>query len=224
MAKANSKFKSFSNLAISLDGKIADPSEPEKMLGTAYDRKMMQVIRAKADVVIFGASTLKASKVPVKIKTSSKRPQIVNAVISASGNLPKGIPFWNDPKVIRFVFTTAKGYAKAVESSGGRAFVVTCGEDCIDPKRVISRLLESGLTKILVEGGGETMELFLKEKLLQELYVTLTPRILGGRTSPTLVGGDKVIKPWPALKLLSSKRAGEEIYLNYQVKGSKTSV
>lgn len=218
------KFVSFSNLAISLDGKIVDPAHPQVMLGTAYDRKLMQVIRAKADVVIFGASTLKASRQAVRVKVSKNRPQIVNAVISASGKLPADLPFWDDPKVIRFVFTTGAGYAAAVESCKGRAFVVLAGQDVLDPRLVFKRLLDSGLKRILVEGGGETMALFLGASLVQELYVTLTPKILGGRTSPTLVGGDKVLDPQPRLGLLRSKKVGDELYLHYKVKGAQTTV
>jgi riboflavin-specific deaminase-like protein len=213
---APKSFKSFSNLAISLDGKIADPAHPSKMLGTALDRKTMQVIRARADVVVFGASTLKAAQKPIK--------KIVNAVISASGDLPADLPFWDDPKVIRFVFTTARGYARVVESSRGRAFVVLAGQSEIDPEKVFQRLLDSDLTRILVEGGGETLALFLGASLVQEMHVTLTPRLIGGRSSPTLVGGDGVLSPWGSLQLLKTKRVRDEVYLHYRVKGAKTKV
>ncbi len=209
-------FKSFSNLAISLDGKIVDPAHPAVMLGTPLDRKSMQSIRARADVVIIGAATLKASKKPIK--------KLVNAVVSTSGDLPSDLPFWDDPKVIRFVFTTSGGYAKAVESSKGRAFVVLAGDKKIEPDRIVARLLESGLSRILIEGGGETMALFLKASLVQEMFVTLTPRILGGRTTPTLVGGDLVLEPTKSLQLLKSKRIRDEVYLHYKVKGAKTKV
>lgn len=223
-SKRKSTFVSFSNLAISLDGKIADPTYPNKMLGTSLDRKTMQVIRAKADVVIFGASTLKVMKHAVKIKTSKARAQIVNAVISASGDLPADLPFWDDKAVLRFVFTTARGYQKAVRASQGRAFIVIAGQENLEAKRVVERLLESGLRRILVEGGGETMSLFLSQGLLQELYVTLTPRILGGRASPTLVGGDAPLAPWGSLALLKAKRVRDELYLHYRVKGAETKV
>jgi 5-amino-6-(5-phosphoribosylamino)uracil reductase len=213
---AQKSFKSFSNLAISLDGKIADPAMPEKMLGTALDRRMMKVIRAKADVVIFGATTLRASRCSIK--------NLVNVVVSASGNLEPDLPFWNDPKVIRFVFTTAEGYARAVESSRGRAFVVLAGQAEIDPSLIIKRLLESGLSRILVEGGGETMALFFNHSLIQEMYVTLTPRIIGGRDAPTLVGGGSVLDPWKSLKLLKIKRVGDELYLHYKVKSAQTKI
>ena len=47
-----------SNLAISLDGKIATASREMISLGTPYDRRLMQVFRKKSDVVLMGASTL----------------------------------------------------------------------------------------------------------------------------------------------------------------------
>ena len=211
--------KVFSNLAISLDGKIADPAVPHKMLGSPEDRRRMDVIRKKADVVIFGATTLRAMKKCVKVK-KSKVP-LANAVVTASGKLDPDLSFWNDKDVIRFVFTTAKGEAEALLNSQDRAFVVVVGEKEINPEIVLRRLKESGFENILIEGGGETMALFLAKKLIQELFVTLTPWILGGRSSPTLVGGDGCLAPWLRLKKLRADWKQEDLFLHYQVKGAR---
>ena len=54
----------FSNLATSLDGKIATPSRVLYPLGTAEDRRQMQRLRARSDVVVFGASSLRAYRQP----------------------------------------------------------------------------------------------------------------------------------------------------------------
>jgi len=59
----------------------------------------------------------------------------------------------------------------------------------------------------------------LKANLLKELYVTMTPRILGGRRNPSLVGGEDTL--WKNLELLKQRRVKNEIYLHYKVKGAK---
>jgi len=214
---AKKVFNTFSNLAISLDGKIADPAHPQKMLGTACDRKVMQDVRKKAQVVLFGASTLKATGKGAHI--SGQKGALVNGVITASGKLPKNIEFWKDPKTIRFVFTTREGYANAVDSSGGRAFVVECGKKFLNADLIIKRLLDSGYKDILIEGGGQTMALFLEASLLQHMFVTITPRLLGGETPPTLVSGDKLL--WKNLELVELKRVKNELFTKYRVKGAK---
>ena len=56
-----------SNLAISVDGKIATPSREFYALGTPEDRRQMQVIRRLSDVVIFGASSLRTYRKPCTV-------------------------------------------------------------------------------------------------------------------------------------------------------------
>jgi 5-amino-6-(5-phosphoribosylamino)uracil reductase len=213
----------FSNLAISLDGKIADARTPKKALGTPLDRKTMDVIRLGADVVVVGAGTLRAHPQVAFARTGTKTGyrKPANAVVTASGDLDPSWPFWDAPDVVRFVFTTEKGYARAVEAARDRAFVVKAGAaGRVEPARILERLKASRLENVLVEGGGELMAEFCRDRLLQELYVTLTPWILGGRDNPTLVGGTG-LESWLPLKLVKSKKVKEEIYLHYKVKGAR---
>jgi 5-amino-6-(5-phosphoribosylamino)uracil reductase len=213
----------FSNLAVSLDGKIADRQQPRHALGTPLDRKTMGVIRAQSDVIVIGANTLRASphtmRVPKGLAKRSGR-QPANAVVSASGNLDPDWKFWQDPEVVRFVFTTERGWKQACEAAQERAFVVKAGQDQVEIPRLLERLKKSGLERVLVEGGGELVSRFLEARCLHEMYVTLTPWLLGGRENPSLVGGAG-LSPWAGLKVLKSKRVGQEFYFHYKVKGAR---
>lgn len=209
----------FTNLAVSVDGKIADFRNPKKPLGTPLDRRIMRKLRDRADVIIVGAETLRVHPFCYKGLVKPKRNQTspVNAVITASGDLPDSSKFWDDPDVIRFIFTTSKGFARARLSARERAFIEVCGEDAVDPHQVIDRLKKSGLRNILIEGGGGVMALFLEAELVDEINVTLTPWLLGGKNNPSLVGG-LGLPTWSKLKLKKIKRVGSEVYLTYLVK------
>lgn len=209
------KTRVFSNLAISLDGKIADRRVESKALGTPYDRKLMMKLRREADVILVGAKTLMAHSKPMRAPGAKKQP--VNAVVTASGRLDPEMPFWDSADTIRFVFTTTQGLGEAQRAARDRAFVIAAGDDRVDLSQVFARFKESRLANVLVEGGGELMADCLEGGFLDELYVTLTPWLLGGRENPTLVGGSGLTK-WKALRLKSSKKVGDEIYLKYQVK------
>jgi len=215
--------RTFSNLAISLDGKIADLRDPKARLGTPFDRKMMNVIRAQADAIIIGASTLRVYPFAMTLgpsKKSKSMKQPANVIITNSGNIPASGAFWKNSECIRFVFTSRKSLRKVFEIVQDRAFVIAAGEDEVDLKVVLKRLAESGMKNILIEGGGEVMASFLQAKLLQELYVTLTPWLLGGRDNPSLVGGNG-LKTWSKLKVKSVKKVGQEFYYHYRVEGAK---
>lgn len=209
----------FSNLAISLDGKIVDLNKESIALGTAKDRMQMQVLRKKADAILIGAKTLRVNPDPMWVVGAKKQP--INIVMSASGKLPTSAKFWKRKNVVRLIFTTQNGLANALKGSKDRALVYACGKDNVNFTKMLKHLKSCGINKLLVEGGGEIMHSFLANKSLHELNVTLTPWCLGGRANPTLVGGDKALRPWSSLKLLASKRVGQELYLRYKVIGAK---
>lgn len=206
----------FSNLAVSIDGKIADTATPNKPLGTPLDRATMQVVRRQADVVVVGGETLRVHRKPLRVKGR----RLANAVVTASGRLDPEMPWWDASDVVRFVFTTQAGLETALLSARDRAIVVVAGETSVDPIKVVERLKASGLTQMLVEGGGGLMASFLAARCLHEMFVTVTPWALGG-PGPTMVTGDAPLAPWASLEILSHKRVKNEIYLRYGVKGAR---
>jgi 5-amino-6-(5-phosphoribosylamino)uracil reductase len=75
-----------------------------------------------------------------------------------------------------------------------------------------------GLEKIIVAGGGELVASLFAADLIDQLWLTVCPLILGGTASPSPVGG----KGFPAaiaprLELLSTQAIGSEVFLHYRV-------
>ena len=70
-----------------------------------------------------------------------------------------------------------------------------------------------------MEGGGETNWSFIKEGLIDEMIITITPYILGGRNAISVVQGDGFdkIAQAPLLKLKKINRMKNEIVLHYTV-------
>lgn len=212
----------FSNLAISLDGKIATSSRELFHLGTPADRKQMQVLRKKADVIVMGASTLRTHKAFCPVFGAKKQP--ANAIIST--NLEGISPEWSffkNPAHRRILFVTKpisparrKAFEKAAE-------VIELREPTRSKKnyplaeQILTALNDRGMNRILVEGGGGIMWDFVSQNLIDEYHVTLTPRIIGGSSAPTLVDG-KGFFPQDVLnlKLVRCRRLGDELYLTYR--------
>ncbi|MEO5666438.1 MAG: dihydrofolate reductase family protein [Bdellovibrionota bacterium] len=212
----------FSNFAVSLDGRIADRGAPSKPLGTPLDRKTMQTIRKMCDVVVVGAGTLRAHPHSMKLtgRLPSHRKQPANVIVSGNADFDPTWDFWKDDSVVRIVFTTQHSLAKAVEASRDRALVFAAGQGKkVEMPKVFEKLKALGFKNVLVEGGGELMSDVMAAGLLQELYVTLTPWILGGRHNPSMVMGDETL--WTRLELKKQRKLGQEIYLHYRVKGAR---
>lgn len=219
----------FSNLATSLDGKIATTSRVLFPLGTAEDLRMMQVLRKRSDVVVFGASSLRAYRKPCTVGGPLARglkKQPANAVLSTAmeGISPRW-PFFTQGGFHRVLFVSEKAPAANLRPFERSCEIVSLRKATprlSTAQQVLRKLDERGYAKILVEGGGHVMWDFVRENLIDEYHVTLTPRLIGGTEAPTLVDGQgfepsKVVN----LKLKSCRKAGDELYLVYGKTGRR---
>ncbi|KPQ37098.1 MAG: 5-amino-6-(5-phosphoribosylamino)uracil reductase RibD2 [Phormidesmis priestleyi Ana] len=74
------------------------------------------------------------------------------------------------------------------------------------------------IQRLLVMGGSELVASLLTDGFIDELYLTVCPLLIGGKTAPTPVGGLGFTLPrTPRLKLLSATVEGDEVFLHYQV-------
>jgi len=205
----------FSNLATSVDGKIGFGDRRHHPLGTDLDRRHMLELRAEADAVLFGATTLRAYR---KFCGAGRgRPQQPMNVVVSSGL--EGIsplwPFFSHPDRRRVLFTGAETPLGVV-----RKFEKTSSVHLLDrptaknplARQILDRLSALGVRRLLIEGGGGVMWDFASQDLIDEYHVTVTPLILGGIGSPTLVAPGREL----ALKLLQCRIRGDELYLTYR--------
>ena len=217
----------FSNLATSVDGKIATSSRELFSLGTPEDRREMQRLRAQSDVVLFGASSLRAYRkpctlLPAYLKRGAKQP--ANAVLSSTlqGISPEW-PFFKQSGFHRILFVSERAPAARLRKFARSCEIVVLPEATARAStavRVLATLADRGYGKVLVEGGGQVMWDFVRENLIDEYHVTLTPLLIGGTEAPTLVDGQGfdprgVLR----LRLKECRRVGDELYLVYGRKG-----
>ena len=80
-------------------------------------------------------------------------------------------------------------------------------------------LKDSGVNKLLVEGGGEINWSMLTNGLVDEVTVTVAPKMIGGRETVTLVEGKGfgMINKGIRLKLIGMKKISNEVVLSYKV-------
>ena len=79
-------------------------------------------------------------------------------------------------------------------------------------------LIELGLKKLGILGGGQIVSSLLKQNLIDELRLTICPLILAGINSPTPADGEGFLSSVaPRLKLLEVKTVGQEVFLHYQL-------
>jgi riboflavin-specific deaminase-like protein len=205
------------NMAMSIDGKIATKARGPIKLGSAYDSRRMAQIRAAHDVVINGASTFKAYPFPLTSKGAKRQP--VSAIVSSRLDIPRGTPWEKAKNIERWVFCGKRAAKRTIESlrEAGVVVVQSRGERP-SPQEILSAFRRAGKKKILVEGGGEFNASFLEKGLVNQIHLTLVPKLVGGKESPTWCEGKGFPRgKFPRFKLKECRNIKGELYLTYRV-------
>ena len=182
-------------------------------IGSPADKHLMRELRAEADVVLHGAGTVRAdplsARVPAEMVQSrianGLAPQPLGAIITRSGNLPRHHPYYESPTVIYIT----SGHDVSVYAPT----VQVCKVDSV--KAAIDDLRGRGLKRILCEGGPTLNTTLLQAQLVDEIFLTIAPKILGGEDPLTIVKGPGL--GTIHLELRSLVELDGELFLKYGV-------
>jgi len=196
------------NMIQSVDGAGTLEGRTGGLAGPA-DKAVFRTLRAAADVVLVGAGTVRAERYgPVRLSEEQRSVRVASglsavppiAVVSVSCALDVESPFFSKAEV-RPVVVTAETAAPAVRARLAEvADVVVAGESWVDLRAALGALAERGWTNVLAEGGPTVVGELVAGDLIDELCVTLSPRLVGGE-APRIAHGQPREGPIP-LRLL----------------------
>lgn len=216
------------NMAMTADGKITSASRQYPTFTSARDKKTMDQLRAEADAVLVGAGTVRADDPPLGVRDPEMREYrrslgkpdgLTNVLVTASLRIdPRAIFFREPSPATKIVATVEEAPQSLVRSLEDVAEVWKIGRGAVDIARLLRALRQRGVERLLVEGGGELNWGFVREGLLDELFVTIAPSLLGGRGAPTPVEGEGfAMDDRTRLRLLSVDQHDDELYCRYAV-------
>lgn len=217
----------FVNMATTVDGKITSAAREYPTFASAHDRRMMSHLRAKADAVIMGAGTLRADDPPLHIREpealaaraeAGKPAELWHIVVSRSLQLDPTLNFFKNPAARRIVVTTEDAPQAAVRALAGKAEVWQHGRGDVDLLALLQRLAESGVQRLLLEGGAELNWRFCAADLIDELHITIAPALLGGKDAPTPIGGVGLsMQQQRRMRLINVTQVEDELFCHYAV-------
>ncbi|WP_066378282.1 MULTISPECIES: RibD family protein [unclassified Anabaena] len=226
-------------LAMSADGKIADYRRSPARFGSSADKAHLEEQIAASDAILLGAGTVRAYGTTLTVSRpmllqhrikQGKPAQPVHIVITQSATLNPEMKFFQQP-VKRWLLTTTAGALSWEESQGtlpptvgesppkfDQILVFETSQGKIDMVATVAHLASLGITRLAVLGGGALVASMLESDLIDELWVTVCPLILGGVTAPTPVDGEGFIAKFaPRLQLLEVKTVEQEVFLHYRL-------
>ena len=204
--------------AITLDGKLATRTGDSK-LSTKRDKIRVYKLRSKVDAIIIGKNTAKIDDPLLSIHNiKGKNP--IRVILDSNGTLDINSRIIKTcSKIPTIIAVSKKAKPKNLEKL--KKFPITvlvCGNDKIDIKNLLKILKQKKIKNILLEGGGITNWTFVKENLVNDIIITVTPYLVGGNTATTLVDGvgfSKIIGS-TKLKLKNVRKVKNEITLHYE--------
>jgi len=207
---------------MTIDGKIATNLGDSK-ISTKQDLRRLHRLRSSVDAVIIGISTVIADNPRLTarlVKRHGTTP--VRIIVDSIGRIPLDSKILKSASKINTIVAVTKrasdGRVDKIKSAG--AIVIVAGTKTVDLTELFSILKKMGFNKILVEGGGELNWSILQLGIVNELMVTIAPRIVGGRTATTLVEGDgyKRVSDGIKMELIKvSRQNNGEVVLYYKM-------
>jgi riboflavin biosynthesis pyrimidine reductase len=176
-------------------------------LGGPADRRVFAALRSLADIVLVAAGTVRAETygpagVPI-------------AVVSGSLRLDWDTPFFTAATHRPIVVTSALAPGDAVKRAEAVADVLVAGDAAVDLPAAVRRLGERGFRHVLAEGGPSLNGALAAAGVLDELCLTLAPRLVSGEAKRILTG-PPLLSP-PELVLRSLCEEDGYLFLRYRL-------
>jgi riboflavin biosynthesis pyrimidine reductase len=206
------------NMVASADGAATEDGRTERLGGPA-DRRLLSLLRALADVVIVGGATVRAEGYgPVRPREwwgdlRDGRPAAPPlAIISRSLDLDFEAPVFTEAISPTIVVTCPSAPASRVRAAEKNAEVIVTGGEWADVGAALDALAERGLTRQLTEGGPHLLAQIAAAGRLDELCLTISPRLTAGTAQRVLNG--PAMTPVP-LRLDQVLQEEDFVFLRY---------
>jgi len=204
----------FACMASTLDGKIGPAGVDHFVsISSPVDQQHLKAIRDQADGILFGASTYRAwPKAHTGLKGVKKAHHFI---MSRRLDLDVNTPLFQSKDTPITVFKVSGGHVRP-EHFPERVEIVGFPEDPGQIFSILNHIKESGVTSLLIEGGGRVLNQFIEAGVLQELYLTIVPAFMGNPDAPGLLG-DLKLSNKPRLQLQSSKLVADETFQHFRL-------
>ncbi|WP_395741288.1 bifunctional diaminohydroxyphosphoribosylaminopyrimidine deaminase/5-amino-6-(5-phosphoribosylamino)uracil reductase RibD [Prosthecobacter sp.] len=151
----------------SLDGRITRPAGESSWITNDVARAHGRRLRMRVDAILVGAETIRQDNPQLTLRDGSAgsgKLQPWRVVLTRSGNLPPDSQVFTDAFKDRTLIMQGKNLPEVLKELGKR-----------------------GVVSVLIEGGGVIHGQAFREKLVDEVYWYIAPRLCGGG-QPSLAG------------------------------------
>jgi riboflavin-specific deaminase-like protein len=210
------------NFVSSADGRAAFQGRSGGLSDPA-DRQLFHGLREQVDAILVGTGTLRVERYGRLVRDPARRhrraaaglsPEPLACIITRSGNLPTDIPLFADAGARIVVFTP---HELDTSHMGADVDVVHLDEGELTLTTMVRRLrADYDVRALLCEGGPTLFGALLQEHLVDELFLSLEPKLVGGGSAPAISNGPE-LTDLRGLSLVSVHELHGSLFLRYGV-------
>ena len=158
-------------------------------LGAPADKRVFDLLRQLCDVVIVGAGTVRdEGYTALRVGPDAAAWRLANglaehpsfAIVSARLDLDPASAIFSDAPVRPIVITTGSAPARERAALAEVADVLSCGDDSVDARALVTTLTRRGMSQLHCEGGPHLLGTLIAADALDELCLTISPALEGG--------------------------------------------
>jgi len=210
------------NFVASADGRAAFDGV-SRGLSDPGDRQMFHGLREHVDAILVGTGTLRAERYGRLVRDPERRhrraasglsPEPLACIFTRSGNVPTDIPLFSEPAARIVVFTPVE---LDTSDSAAQVEMVRLDPGELTLTTVMRRLRSAyDVRSVLCEGGPTLFGGLLHEDLVDELFLSLAPKLTGGGSAPGITSGAS-LPELRRLTLVWAIQSDSSLYLRYTI-------
>lgn len=204
--------------AITIDGKIATATGDSKWITGPAARQRAHQLRDLAEVILVGAGTVEQDNPRLTCRLPDRPGRdpvrlVVDATLRTSARA-KVYARAGARVIVATGTRVSPKKVKAFEARGVEVWKLPAVKGLVSIRPLLSRLAQEGYLHLLVEGGAALFGSFLQAGLADEVYLFITPKLLGaeGLTWSGPLGITKVAQALPA-RSVALEPVGEDLLL-----------
>jgi diaminohydroxyphosphoribosylaminopyrimidine deaminase / 5-amino-6-(5-phosphoribosylamino)uracil reductase len=192
--------------AITLDGKIATKTFDSKWITSEISRQKVHELRSEVDAILIGKNTALADNPRLNARLEEVT-YPTRVIVDKDDDLPENLQVFNQEGktyVLTSVISKKENRITCLHENG-----------IIDLRDALQKLGELGIQSLLVEGGGNMITQFTKQKLVDEFMFFIAPKVLGDDNAISFFSGQDIdsIHDGIHLEFTDVEKSGPDIIL-----------
>jgi diaminohydroxyphosphoribosylaminopyrimidine deaminase/5-amino-6-(5-phosphoribosylamino)uracil reductase len=206
--------------ALSLDGRMATRIQDSHWISSPLARDYIHLLRGEQDAIMVGIQTILKDD-PLLTVRHPQWPgkRVVRVILDSYLRFPlrrRILSTLSQGGIIIFTAAAASPQKRRLlERQGVEVIEIPGTPRSVDVAAVLAQLGKRGITSLLVEGGSRLLTTLIEGRLADKVFLTLSPRLIGGAAAPSLLEGDgvrRVQDAW-AIRRVSSFTIGDDIVI-----------